>query len=322
MSTSRMTLRSAVAEDADGLAAIFSLSRRLLTFLPELHSIAEDHWFITNVILNECDVTLVEWVSDENNRPQIISFLARQDSEIRLLHTHPDHIGSGAGGLLLSAVKDAGPARLELWCFQDNVRARTFYEAHGFQPIQFTDGSGNEEKTPDVQYRWQKLTRDDLQNLTIRRLQDSDINPTRRLFHQAVNHGARTRYDAAQRSAWSPKPPDLDVWTDRLASQTTFVATLNDRVIGFMTLAGNGLIDLAFVAPDVMGLGIAARLYEAIEAEARDRTIARLHTEASHLARPFFERQRWTLVREQAVSIRGQSLTNFVMEKYLPVVRS
>lgn len=322
MSTSRMKLRSAVAEDADGLAAIFSPSRRLLTFLPELHSIAEDHWFIANVILNECDVTLVECVSDEDNRSQIISFLARQDSEIRLLHTHPDHIGSGAGGLLLSAAKDAGPGRLDLWCFQDNVRARQFYEAHGFQPIRFTDGSGNEEKTPDVQYGWQKLTRDDLQSLIIRRLEDSDINPTRRLFHQAVNHGARAHYDAAQRAAWSPKPPDQGVWKDRLTSQTTFVTTLNDRVIGFMTLADDGLIDLAFVAPDVMGLGIAGGLYGAIEAEARDRAITRLHTEASHLARPFFERQRWTLVGEQSVSIRGQCLTNFVMEKYLPVVRS
>lgn len=317
-----MTLRSAVTRDADGLASVFSPSRRLLTFLPELHSIAEDRWFIANVILKECDVTLVEWVSDEDNQFQIISFLARQDDEIRLLHTHPDHIGSGAGGLLVSAAKDVGRDQLDLWCFQDNVRARQFYEAHGFQPVRFTDGSGNEEKTPDVQYRWQKLTGDDLRTLTIRRAQDADIDTTRHLFHQAVNHGARSRYDAAQRSAWSPKPPDRAVWRDRLASQTTFVATLNDRVVGFMTLAGDGLIDLAFVAPDVMGLGIAGRLYEAIEAEARDQAIARLHTEASHLARPFFERQRWTLVRKQVVSIRGQSLTNFVMEKCLPVVRS
>jgi hypothetical protein len=31
-----------------------------------------------------------------------------------------------------------------------------FYERHGFMAIEFTDGSGNEEKEPDVLYRWTK----------------------------------------------------------------------------------------------------------------------------------------------------------------------
>jgi hypothetical protein len=52
----------------------------------------------------------------------------------------------------------AGPVRnsLELWCFQANSRARRFYEARGFHAILFTDGAGNEERTPDVRYRWER----------------------------------------------------------------------------------------------------------------------------------------------------------------------
>jgi putative acetyltransferase len=38
--------------------------------------------------------------------------------------------------------------------FQANERARRFYEKRGCVPVEFTDGSGNEEKTPDVRYRW------------------------------------------------------------------------------------------------------------------------------------------------------------------------
>jgi hypothetical protein len=43
---------------------------------------------------------------------------------------------------------------LQFWVFQQNERARNFYEAHGAVAAKFTDGSGNEEKTPDVRYEW------------------------------------------------------------------------------------------------------------------------------------------------------------------------
>ena len=147
-----VSIRTAVASDAEAIAQVFSPSFRLLDFLPELHTVAEDRWFIANVILKDCAVTVVE------HRGSIISFLARQDEEIRLLHTHPNFVGRGAGGLLIEAAKQSGPAALELWCFQANTGARRFYEAHGFRPVRFTDGDHNEEKMPDVRYRWDRTT--------------------------------------------------------------------------------------------------------------------------------------------------------------------
>lgn len=144
-----LTLRPASPRDAEAIAGVFSPSLRLLTFLPELHTLEEDRWFIANVILKECDVTVA------THSDRIISFLARQAEEIRLLHSHPDFIGRGAGSRLLTAAKKADVKALELWCFQENLAARRFYERHGFRPIAFTDGSGNDEKTPDVRYRWE-----------------------------------------------------------------------------------------------------------------------------------------------------------------------
>lgn len=143
-------VRPATTADAGAIAEVFSPSRRLLTFLPELHTIAEDRWFIANIVMKECDVIVAE------RDGSIVCFLAREHDEIRLLHTHPNHTGQGAGSLLLSAAKSSGRSKLELWCFQANMRARKFYERHGFQPIAFTDGADNEEKTPDVRYQWQQ----------------------------------------------------------------------------------------------------------------------------------------------------------------------
>ena len=145
---SQFRLRTAQSADADAVAAVFSPSLRLTTFLPELHTVAEDRWFIGNVILAQCDVT----VAEADGR--IIAFLARQRSEIRLLHTHPNAIGQGAGSQLIEREQSVGPPVLELWCFQANRGARRFYERHGFQAVRFTDGARNEEKMPDVTYRW------------------------------------------------------------------------------------------------------------------------------------------------------------------------
>lgn len=143
-----LSLRRAGPGDADAIARVFSPSLRLLTFLPELHTVEEDRGFIANVILKNCEVT----VATHNDK--IIAFLARQAEEIRLLYSHPGFIGKGAGSRLVDSAKTADVAALELWCFQENHAARRFYERHGFRAIAFTDGEDNEEKTPDVRYRW------------------------------------------------------------------------------------------------------------------------------------------------------------------------
>jgi putative acetyltransferase len=144
------TLRRATVNDADQIANVYSASFRLLTFLPMLHTTDDYRWFIADVILNECEVTVAE---DETG---IVAFLALRGEEVRLLYTRPDRIGMGAGTQLIDAAKATGIGALELWCFQANERARRFYEERGFRPIRFTEGADNEEKMPDVRYRWQR----------------------------------------------------------------------------------------------------------------------------------------------------------------------
>ena len=146
-------LRRAADGDAEAIAELFSASFRLLTFLPMLHTIKGYRWFVASVMLKECVVVVVE---DETG---IVSFLARQGEEVRQLYTRPDRIGRGAGTQLIEAAKSSGVAALDLWCFQANTRARRFYEARGFRAIRFTDGAQNEERTPDVRYRWERAPR-------------------------------------------------------------------------------------------------------------------------------------------------------------------
>jgi len=150
MSIMPFSLRRATAADIDAIAEVHWASFRLLTFLPMLHTVTENRSFIANVILPNCDVIVAQ---DDSG---IVSFLARQDKEVRLFYTRPDRIGRGAGTALIEAAKRSGVDALELWCFQANLRARRFYEARGFCAIGFTVGADNEEKTPDVRYRWER----------------------------------------------------------------------------------------------------------------------------------------------------------------------
>ena len=124
----RFTLRRAAATDADAIADIYYASFRLLTFLPMLHTIEEYGWFVSNVTLKECEVTVAE---DESG---IVAFLARRGEEVRLLYTRPDRIGMGAGTQLIEAAKTSGIGALDLWCFQANERARRFLRSTRLPP--------------------------------------------------------------------------------------------------------------------------------------------------------------------------------------------
>lgn len=154
-----------------------------------------------------------------------------------------------------------------------------------------------------------------MEDLNIREFLEDDAIATAQIFFDAVRFGTTEYYDERQRKAWAEKVPDTDDWYKRLQSQYSLVAQLDTAPVGFMTLDDNGHIDLAFVTPDLIGKGVARALYEKIESEALRLSIRRLDTEASYLARRFFERQGWSVVRQQSVQKGDVSLTNFVMEK-------
>ena len=72
------------------------------------------------------------------------------------LYVSPEHHGQGIGRTLITLAQRK-QNDLQLWTFQSNGRARIIYEKAGFVAVEFTDGSRNEERQPDVRFHWQKL---------------------------------------------------------------------------------------------------------------------------------------------------------------------
>ena len=156
--------------------------------------------------------------------------------------------------------------------------------------------------------------------IALRRFRPADAPACGALFHRAVHVGAAEHYTPEQRAAWAPypdPPPEvLDRLGARLSEEITWIAEAEDgRIAGFMALRSDGYLDMAFVAPERRGTGLAGRLYARIEAEARALGLTRLRTEASHLARPFFARRGWRLDAAQEITRRGVTIPNFRMSK-------
>ena len=162
------------------------------------------------------------------------------------------------------------------------------------------------------------MIRTAVQNREIRYYEAGDAPEIVRLFFETVRSVNRADYSDEQLEAWAPGVPDPEEWHARMAGRRTLVAEEGGEVVGFAELEYDGRLDMLYVRKDAVGRGVGRRLYEAVEREARGQGLGWIFTEASITARPFFEQQGFRVVREQMVSRRGVSMTNFVMEKELP----
>jgi GNAT superfamily N-acetyltransferase len=135
-------IRRAGATDVEAIVAIFEPSYATLEFLPQLHSHGEHLEFFRRSVA-EHEAYLLDR-----------GFAILAGDTLTHLYVHPDAIGTGVGHALFEHVRTLRPHGFDFWVFQQNVHARRFYEAHGAAPVEFGDGSGNEERVPDVRYEW------------------------------------------------------------------------------------------------------------------------------------------------------------------------
>ena len=141
-------IRRAAAQDAEEIAETFSKSLAMLTFLPPLHTAAEERRFITETVPADHEI----WVAEEDGR--VVGLAAVGDRTLGHLYVHPNYQNRGIGTQLLERTKQLRPEGFTLWTFPHNEGACRFYERHGLRVAAHGDGSGNEEGLPDVQYEW------------------------------------------------------------------------------------------------------------------------------------------------------------------------
>jgi putative acetyltransferase len=130
---------------------------------------------------------------------------------------------------------------------------------------------------------------------------------------------ALSDYTAEQVNAWVPRRWDAEREHRRSGDGRLVLVAVGEsgHVVAFIDLEPDGHIDRLFCAPEAAGRGVASRLYDGIEAAAGAQGIKRLFTEASELARRFFERKGFTVLERQDMILRGVPIHNYRMDKTL-----
>ncbi|MER5994683.1 GNAT family N-acetyltransferase [Streptomyces viridosporus] len=146
-----VTLRRAVsADDADAAAEVWL--RSFTAALPSVvrpRSDDEVRAYFRHVLVPSRET----WVAEPAGGG-VVGVMALEGEELAQLYLAPEWRGRGVGDRFVALAKELRPRGLSLWTFQVNAPARRFYERHGFTAVERTDGSGNEEREPDVRYVW------------------------------------------------------------------------------------------------------------------------------------------------------------------------
>src|ERR1700722_19559137 len=132
---------------------------------------------------------------------------------------------------------------------------------------------------------------------SIRPYTSNDLDAVIAVFQGAVRAVASRDYNEAQIDAWTQV--DKGGWSLARGSKPTWVAEIGSAVIGFSDLEPDGHLDMMFVHPSYQGIGVATALLATVQVAARSLNLAKIFTEASITARPFFEKRGFFVVDPQ-----------------------
>jgi putative acetyltransferase len=159
--------------------------------------------------------------------------------------------------------------------------------------------------------------------VTVRAAVVEDAAELHALAEAAILRSAAEHYTEQQLQAWAGRR-SVQGHVRMIERTRAFVATDEDRIVGFATVAlsrehglAAGEVDQLFVHPDAGGRGVARLLLSTVERAAREAGLTELVTHASWRAVPVFQRYGFVPTQVETVSVGDQELTRALMRKAL-----
>jgi putative acetyltransferase len=154
--------------------------------------------------------------------------------------------------------------------------------------------------------------------MLVRAFRDGDEPALQAVFYSAIHTIAAKDYTPQQVDAWAPHRPNWDAWTARILALQPFVVEDGSRIVGYADVQASGYIDHFFVSGTHGRRGVGRLLMEKLHAHAAEQKIARLFSDVSLTAQPFFAHFGF-LIREHKTAVIGEvSIPLARMEKDLP----
>lgn len=156
--TDDLALRPAHPADLPELAELYIATRRAST--PQMPAAVPDDdgiraWFADTGLVGSGGTKEI-WIAETGGTSdgEILGFAVLDAGWLDSLYVGPQHQARGIGSALLDVVKSVRPDGFALWVFASNASARGFYHRHGLVELEHTDGSANDERSPDVRMAW------------------------------------------------------------------------------------------------------------------------------------------------------------------------
>lgn len=156
-------------------------------------------------------------------------------------------------------------------------------------------------------------------NITIQQATLADLDEVRQLFYDTITKVNTRDYTPEQITAWSSGYLNLPRWEMRIKEQYFIVARTGDRIVGMISLAPSGYLDLMYVHHAWQGQGIASILLTALEQQAVKWDLKEIWADVSITARPFFAARGYTITEYNEKEIKGLTFQNAIMRRVLPL---
>lgn len=160
-------------------------------------------------------------------------------------------------------------------------------------------------------------TQADPVELIIRKGVLQEIEEISVLFSETIDTICSYDYNSEQIAAWKSSSGDQQRWHRLIENQYFIIAILNGKIVGFASLDQGNYVDVMYVHRDFQRQGIAQKLYNTLENEAKRQKSTFITADVSKTAKPFFETNGFKVTTEQ-IQIRNEvEIPNYNMQKQL-----
>lgn len=145
----------------------------------------------------------------------------------------------------------------------------------------------------------------------------SDLEEMQKLYVETIHSVCKTDYSEEQRKVWSSGVNNTERWLEVIEKQFVLLAIIEKQIAGFGTLKDGNYIDFFYIHKDFQRQGIAAKILNELEVEARKNNSEIITSDISITAKPFFQKKGFIVKTEQKNIRLGIELINYKMEKKL-----
>ena len=157
----------------------------------------------------------------------------------------------------------------------------------------------------------------DVKELKLRQGSPEDMTEMQKLYVDTIKNICINDYNQEQIAIWTSSVENTIRWLNIFEKQHVIIAEYREMIVGYCTLDAGGYLDLFYVHKDFQRKGIANKLLLEVEQRAVELNYDVLTANVSITAKPFFEKNGFTVVKEQENVIKGLVIVNYNMAKML-----